>query len=245
MEITPQYALLTVPPGARDDVAKPVSDSAWALERHLADFASKVNQVKADKNLSARGQWEKITSLARAVVDGLPGVGPRDRLDRLSARRDRVRGTVGNRFALTRLPDQSVEQSKEIGRELRAELRQLLRDTPEDRRDVELSAIIDRAVSERDRNLLFALFDGASVAPSLSIVDAETLDQLEERLFEAWEPEAFAEVSELESAVTTDRANRGRAVHAVAKIAGVRADELRNDADADAELVGLASSAGE
>jgi len=221
MEATPEHLLLTEAAGVDGDVGKAVSENAWALDRHLSNFQSKVQEIDSDPALTGRGRSEKKRALATMVMDGIEHVGDHRAVDALADRRDVIRQTKGNRFHLTRTDGVPAAELKDRYREIRSEVRDIIRDRPVERRDLELNAIVSRAIESEDKNLLGALFDGHAVSPTLALAGPTTLDAIESQLFKTWEPEAFAEVAAIESALQTIGANRGRAAHTAAKLAGI------------------------
>lgn len=221
VEVTPEHLLLTTAAGVDGDAATVVSENAWALDRHLSNLQSNVQQINADPALSGQGRAQKKQDLACMVVDGLDMVGDHRAAEDLCDRRDVLRQTKGNRFHLTRTEGVPAAELKDLYREIRAEIRGIIRDTPAERRDLELNAIVSRAIEAKDKNLLGALFDGYTVSPTLALAGPDALDAIQSQLFRTWEPEAYAEVSGLESALTVIRANRGSAGFKAAKIAGI------------------------
>ena len=226
MDITPEHALLTEAPGVNGDAGKVVSEAAWALDRHLSNLQSNLREVDADPALSGQGRAQKKQDIARMVVDGIDHVGDHRAVEALAGRRDVLRQTKGNRFHLTRTEGVPAAEIREMYREVRSEIRDILRDTPADRRDLELNAIVSRAIEAGDKNLLGALFDGFTVSPTLALAGPDALDAIEAQLFQAWEPEAYAEATALDRALQAVTANRGRAARTVAKLAGVPPDSI-------------------
>ena len=224
--VTTGHLMLTEAPGADGPTNAVVYSSAHSLDRHVSALESKIEETAQDRNLTGQGRAEKRTDLAQLAVDGVQHVGNFKAVDEIVGRRDLLRATVGNRFHLTKTEGSSPDDLPGLYREIRAELRTIERDTNPDRQEVERAAIISKAIEAKDKNLLGALFDGGTVSPTLAILTPTELDALGTQLFEAWEPEAAAELAGLESAISMIRSNRGRVAKTVAKLAGVEPELL-------------------